>query len=603
MKSRRLAASLALLGVAPLAAQDAPPATCGWLDPKVALEIADIDRHVVTLLEVPDEAARAAAARAMGRASSLPVPGEDGAPPVKHARHALVIALNDPAPGVRLAAACALGRHGRPDALVVLEDRRSSAPPELAEAIDWALAAIRARRDAPLLIRGATVVDGTGAAPQPKTSVLVEGGLITRVGPDGSFPVPRDTRVLDATGQWVTPGLWDLHVHLWTPGASALPLFVGSGVTSVRDMGSDPAWVLGLRREAEAGARVGPRIVIPGPMLEAPATLERMAAKQTLEPRQRTRVVVPGPEAAAAIVDSLATLGVDFIKIREYVDLDTYRAVVAAARARGLVVAGHAPFEMDPREGARLGLSTFEHASYPYPLDTVPAARAEVLRAFREGGTAIVPTMVAWATNLAHPDSVRLLIADTAGARDPRRPLLAPELVEEWGYDLVDREPMEAATLRGWCGFVNRTLEDLAAMHDAGVPILPGTDLAGVGLFPGWSLHDELEILVVGGVLTPAEAFRAATAEAARHAGRGQEVGTVARGMRADLLLLGADPTVDVGALRDIETVVLDGAVLDGARLAELRGGVPLARPAGVGLLPGVAEAGCGLLAGRPGSS
>ncbi|HUH12942.1 MAG TPA: amidohydrolase family protein, partial [Longimicrobiales bacterium] len=564
MRKRRLtfggALSLALLGVAPLAGQDAtPPPMCGWLYPVVALDIAEIHRHVVTLLEVPDKAARAAAARALGRASSLLVPPQEGTAPVKHARHALTIVLHDPAPGVRLAAACALGRHGDADALVVLEGRRRSAPPELGEAIDWALAAIRARSGAPLLVRGATVVDGTGAAPRPNTSVLVEGGLITRVGPDGSFPVPRDARMLDATGRWLTPGLWDMHVHLGNAGASALPLFVGSGVTSVRDMGSDPAWVLGLRREVESGARVGPHIVTPGPMLEAPATLERMAAQQTLEPWRRTRVAVPGPEAAAAIVDSVASLGIDFIKIRESADLDTYRSVVAAARARGLLVAGHAPFGMDPREGARLGLATFEHASYPYPLDTVPRARAEVLRGVREGGTAIVPTMVAWATYLMHPDSVRTLMADTEGARDPRRPLLAAELVEEWSYDLVDREPMAAARLRGWCGFVNRTLEDLAALRDAGVPVLPGTDLGGIGLFPGWSLHDELEILVEGRVVTPAEALRAATAEAARHAGRGREVGTVAPGMRADLLLLRADPTTDVGALREIESVVLEG--------------------------------------------
>ncbi|MEX0893032.1 MAG: amidohydrolase family protein [Gemmatimonadota bacterium] len=598
-KAWAAAAALVFIPAAPLAAQDAPPPACAWLDPAVALDTAAVHRYALTLLEVPDGAAREAAARALGRASSLPSGAEGDVGPVKSARQALEITINDPAQGVRMAAACALGRHGQASALTLLEGRRRTAPPALIQAIDWALAAIRSRSAPALLLRGATVVDGTGAAPRSHTSVLVEGRIITRVGPDGSFPVPAAARIVDATGRWVTPGLWDMHVHLEKAGAAALALFVGSGVTSVRDMGGDPAWLLALRREVAAGARVGPRIVTPGPMLEAPATLKRMAGLPTREPWRRTRVAVPGPEAAAGVVDSVAALGVDFIKIRESVDLATYRAVVTAARERGLKVAGHAPFEMDPRAGARLGLATFEHASYPYPLDTVPRARAEVLRAFREGGTAIVPTMVAWFTNLMHPDSVRLLMADTEGARDPRRPLLAPTLVEEWGYDLLDREPMGAATLRGWCGFVNRTLVDLAAMHRAGVPVLPGTDLAGVGLFPGWSLHDEVELLVEGGVLTPAEALRAATAEAARHAGRGQEVGTVAPGMRADLLVLRADPTADVRALRELDGLVLAGTVLDGARLAELRGGVPLARPAGVGLLPGVAEAGCGPQSGR----
>jgi imidazolonepropionase-like amidohydrolase len=508
-----------------------------------------------------------------------------------------VIGLDAPAPGVRLAAACALGRHGDPRALVPLEQRAANASVQLGPAIEWALGRIRARAGTPLLVRGGTVVDGTGGTPRPGTSVLVEGPVITRVGPDGSFPLPADTRVVDAAGRWVTPGLWDMHVHMGKVTGTALPLLVGMGITSVRDMGGDLEALLGLRAEVAAGTpRMGPDIVVAGPMLEAPATLQRMASQETNEPWRQTRVPVPGSSAAARIVDSVAALGVDFVKVRETVDLDTYRAIAAAAQERRVPLAGHAPFGMDVAEGARLGLTTFEHASYPYPLDTLPRARAAVLRAFREGGTAIVPTMVAWSTNLMHPDSAALLIADSAGERDARRALLAPTLMAEWTYDLADQEPKEAATLRGWCGFVNRTLEDLAAMHRAGIPILAGSDLAGVGLIPGWSLHDELEVLVQGGVMSAADALRAATALAARHAGRGQEVGTVEPGQRADLLLLGADPTDDVGALRALEAVVLRGQVLDGTRLALLRGGISPQAHAGVHLLPGVREAGCGVL-------
>jgi imidazolonepropionase-like amidohydrolase len=328
-------------------------------------------------------------------------------------------------------------------------------------------------------------------------------------------------------------------------------------------------------------------------MLEAPATLERFAGKQTTEPWRLTRVAVSDPARAAIVVDSIAALGVDFIKVREAVDTATYTAIARAAQRRGIALAGHAPFELDVTRGARLGLATFEHASYPYPLDTVASVRRATLRAFREGGTAIVPTIVAWGTKLMHPDSLTTLIEDAANVRDARRRMITAEALREWVFEAAEMEALPAASLRGWCGFVNRTLSDLAVMHAAGVPILPGTDLGITGLFPGWSLHDELSALVRGGVMTPAEALHAATALAARHAGVGDEVGTIEPGMRADLLVLSADPTQVVAALRRLEAVVLNGTVIMAVLLAGLRGGFGLDVQPRLELYPGAIDAGC----------
>lgn len=168
------------------------------------------------------------------------------------------------------------------------------------------------------------------------------------------------------------------------------------------------------------------------------------------------------------------------------------------------------------------------------------------------------------------------LIADSAGVRDARRRLLSEQLVQEWGFDSAPKQRLSDAALRGWCGFVNGTLADLTAMHKAGIPILPGTDLSTVALFPGWSLHDELQTLVDGGVFSPADALRSATSLAARYAGQAEQVGTVETGKRADLLLLGADPSVSIAALRELEMVIVNGKVLDRATLLKLRGGVPL---------------------------
>lgn len=358
-------------------------------------------------------------------------------------------------------------------------------------------------------------------------------------------------------------------------------------------MGGDLDDLMRMRRRIAGGEITGPRMVVAGPMFDAPATIARLESSATREPYGRTRVPVAAAGDAARLVDSVGDLGVDFIKVRETASLEIYRAIVAAAHARGVPVAGHAPFEMDPLEGARLGLTTFEHASYPYPLDTLPAMRREQLRAFSEGGAAIVPTLVAWTTYLMHPDSVEVLIADSAGSRDARRPLLSSALLEEWAADLRGKQPQSPASLAAWCGFVRQTIADLRAFHQAGVPVLAGTDAGSVGLIPAWSLHDELELLVAGGVLSAADALHAATGLAARYAGRDPGLGTLQPGRGADLLVLRSDPTRDIRALRDLERVVLRGRMLGEDEIRSLRAAVPLSHRGGVNLFPGTDAAGC----------
>lgn len=553
---------------------------------------------VRTLLTEPAARGRQAAAHALARVTALPI--RTGAVETlprraaheKDPRDALAIALSDPDSAVRIAAACALALVGDARALPSLEMRARRSTPPLGTVIDWAARRIRERTPA-LLLSGATLVDGTGSPPLQDSWVLVEGDVITRVGAAGSFAVPPDARVLDLTGRWLTPGLWDVHVHVGKIRDESLPVLVGAGITSVRDMGTDLEYVGEVRRRIFAGELIGPRIVTSGPMLEAPATMERFEGSRTREPYLRTRVPVAGPGDAARLVDSIADLGVDFIKIRETADLDTYRAIAAAARNRGIPLAGHAPFGMDPIEGAGLGLITFEHASYPYPLDTIPEVRTRQLRAFASGGTAFVPTLVAWSTYLMHPDSVAALVADTAARRDPRRALLPEFLIDEWRYELEDRQPLSERALRGWCGFFNQTTRDMATFHAAGIPVLAGTDAASVGLIPGWSLHDELELLVETGVMTAAEAVHAATGSAARYAGRDAFAGTVEPGKGADLVVVDGDPTRDIRALRELRGAVLRGQWLNEARLRDLRQGVPLSTGNGVNLFPSIAAAGC----------
>jgi len=170
----------------------------------------------------------------------------------------------------------------------------------------------------------ATVIDGAGGPPQGGMTVVVRGGRIVRVGKDETVRVLHGARIIDARGKYLTPGFWDMHVHVAKAGSSSLALFIANGITSVRDMGGDFAMIRSLRDSVRAGTRVGPRITAPGPMLEDAANVARMLSEGTVEPVARFRVPVATAADAERVVDSLAKLGVDFVK-------DPYRRV-----ARGL---------------------------------------------------------------------------------------------------------------------------------------------------------------------------------------------------------------------------------------------------------------------------
>ncbi len=377
-----------------------------------------------------------------------------------------------------------------------------------------------------LVLSDVHVVDVENGVLLPGRTVVVAGDRIRAI-EDDFTAAPRGAQHLDGAGCYLIPGLWDMHVHDVAVKTN-LPFFLAHGVTGVRDMGGDPEGVLDVRERIERGELRGPTVVAAGPFVDGPKDAAH-------------RLVVETAEDGRRAVRELEALGVDFIKVHSNVSPEAYFALADEARARGIAFAGHVPRGMSWVEAAEAGAASLEHAltlgeqaltrealesdeAFERRMTEYLGGRgAELTAALREHGTAICPTLVGGeAIAVGSPDFV------------------------------AERRAVNRAAKR-----------IVAALHDAGVTILAGTDTGIEGVPPGESLLDELALLVEAG-LTPAEALRTATLAPARFLGR-DDVGRVSVGRRADLVLLDANPLEDVTSLRRIRAVVVGGELLTSA--------------------------------------
>jgi len=425
-------------------------------------------------------------------------------------------------------------------------------------------------QDPPVLaLVHATVIDGTGAAPRPNTTVLIRGARIVRVAADGAARIPPGARVVDLRGRWLIPGLIDAHVHLGTiprppdVARGVLEASLMGGVTSVRDMGGALHVVRPLALASRDARTPSPRIFYSAIMAGPGGWFEgergrRMAGGYPVGESPAVRRVGAGSDVRRVISDARAA-GVTGIKLYNTVPPPLMAALAAEAHRQGLRVWSH--FAVDPGR----------------PWDVVSAGADVVSHADMFVGQVMPPPAdtAVEAQRLVRDSVVRVLSPD-----DPRLGALIALMLRR-GTLLDETLYVVAGAATDAQGRPNRRYTELfafaAAMvrraNAAGVPIAAGTDFLG-GSTP--NLHAELQLLVDRAGLTPLQAIRAATLNGSRALGAQDSLGTVAAGKLADLVVLSADPSRDV---RNTQTVVavIKGGVMR-ARTTPWRTG-PLASP------------------------
>lgn len=421
-----------------------------------------------------------------------------------------------------------------------------------------------------IVIRAVTVVDGTSAAPQADRSVLLADGKIAAIG--GSDLDAGDAREVDGHGRFLIPGLWDMHVHM-TAMAGFAELYVCNGVTGIRDMFSPMAQIRPVRKKIAAGERPGPRIVAAGRIVDGdpPIWPGSIVARNAEE----------GTKAVATVVDE----GADFVKVYSLLPRDAYFAIAAACQERGVVFAGHVPRTVGIVEAAAAGQRSIEHltgvlefcSKDPKAGDATltreERAKAQCGPLAEDKVTELGKALVAHETWLCPTLTVLRAIAnldDETFKRDERVRYLSPFFVQMW-LPKNDRRfaAMTAADWQAQKQVYERDREVARQLHAAGVHFLAGTDTGNPFCFPGFSLHDELQLLVGIG-LSPREALASATSEAARYLGIAAETGTIEVGKAASLVLLDADPLQDIANTRKIAAVVVDGRLYDRSALDAL---------------------------------
>ena len=453
------------------------------------------------------------------------------------------------------------------------------------------------------VISGGTLIDGRGGTPLPDAVIVIAGNRIQAVGPSSEVQAPAGATLIDASGKFVVPGLFDTHLHqrYWAP-----EIEVHYGITSVLDISNEIEWIFAMKEGQAKGKVFGPRIFLVGPLVTGPPSTRAFAPSIST-------ALMRSPEEATKIAQALIARGVDGIKVIGYNGLraDLIAAVAAEARKAGIRLfgdIGDQPTSARAQVSAGLNvlvharglaistikdpakLEAFKAAGYPWIWGiggvgagaatgtrsfisgageawhlTDPANYDELVRFLIERKVVLQPTTGSLAVGLsaqfaAQAEEMKQLYADPALSYLPRT--ARRHFTRRWddGGRLESLTAEQLALVRQ--GY-EKYKQFMTKFADAGGVFIPGSDMSGSGL-TGLGLHHDLELLGEVAGLSPMQMIVAATKDAAEVVGAGDRLGTIEAGKLADLLIVQQDPLVDIANLRNsLELVMQDGKVID----------------------------------------
>jgi hypothetical protein len=435
-----------------------------------------------------------------------------------------------------------------------------------------------------LAVTHVNVIDVNVGTVRRDMTVLVEGPTIASVMPASRARLPEDAQVIDGTGKFLIPGLWDMHVHWYDD--RFLPLFIANGVTGFRQMWGMPVH-FSWRERAKRGRPIAPHLSIASPIVDG------------VNPVWPGSIVVSGAVEARRAVGRIKDAGFDFVKVYERLPRDAYFAIADESKTLDIPFAGHVPRSIKAVEASNAGQRSIEHLSgvlygASAAEDELMMQRAELAKrqgekpldaamrpAFREFNERVLASYddkkasalfgVFVRNGTWHCPTLTVLrsmasLDDPQFTSDPRLKYMPATIRNSWlpknDVRLSTKGPLDYALDRRT---FQKQLEVVGAMRRARVKIIAGTDVLNPFAFPGFSLHDELELVAAG--LTPLEALRAATVNAAAYLDQSADSGTIEPGKSADLVLLDANPLQNIAHTTRITSVVLDGRLFQRGEL------------------------------------
>jgi imidazolonepropionase-like amidohydrolase len=423
----------------------------------------------------------------------------------------------------------------------------------------------------------ATVVDGTGAAPEYDQTLVIDKGRITELGPAASTRVPAGTTVINARGKTLLPGFVMMHEHLFyptrlQPGAfytampySFPPLYLAGGETTIRTTGSMMPYAdLNVRDDIKQGKRIGPDIDVTGPYLQGETSYTE------------DMHVLTGPDDAKRTVDYWAGEGVTSFKAYDHITRAELEAAIGAAHAHHIKVTGHL-CSVTFREAADLGIDDLEHAFFvasDFVKDKQPDQCPK--------GGAVAKSIDALDVDSASVDSLIKLLVDKHVALTSTLPVFATSIPgqrkqSEAALALLDprlRDTYEStwkkiqATPKPMAKARQEWFQKSARLEkrfvEAGGLLLGGSDPTGYGgVIPGFSAKREIELLVQADGFAFPQAIRIVSLNAAKFEGRDQDIGSLAVGKRADIVVIDGDPVKDLTAIEHMPLVFKNGVGYD----------------------------------------